>query len=106
MANCNIADIGLHVIKRCGMYAEEYKVWISCESKRPRIVETFDTFKMFWAAKITIANQTAVPASMHGFCMAAVNNDDSIVLYGKSIANFSAAYAATHQGLKKYELRR
>ncbi len=57
MADRDIANIGLRVIKRCGMYAEEYKAWITRESERPRIVETFDTFKMFWAAKITIVNQ-------------------------------------------------
>jgi hypothetical protein len=41
---------------------------------------------------------------MHGFGMAAVNNDDSIVLYGKSIANFSAAYAATPEPVKSHSL--
>jgi hypothetical protein len=73
------------------MYAKEYKVWIARESKRPKIVEMFDTFKTFWAAKLMLVNQTAVPASMHGYDMAAVNEDDYILLYGESIANFGAA---------------
>jgi hypothetical protein len=81
MADRNNVNIGHRVIKRCSMYAKEYKAWITCESKRPRIVETFDTFKTFWAAKIMLVNQTAVPASMHGYSMAAVNDDNSVVLY-------------------------
>ncbi len=47
MADCDIVDIGICVIKQCGMYAKEYKAWIARESKCPRIVETFDTFKTF-----------------------------------------------------------
>jgi hypothetical protein len=86
MANRDIDDIGLCVIKRCGMYAEEYRAWIPREAERPRIVKTFNTFKMFWATKIMLVNQTVVPASMHGYSMAAVNDDNSVVLYGESIA--------------------
>ena len=29
MWNCDVIDIGLHVIKRCRMYSEEYKNWIA-----------------------------------------------------------------------------
>ncbi len=83
------------------MYAKEYKAWIAHKAKCPRIVETFDTFKTFWAAKITLVNQTAVPASMHGYGMAAINNDNSVVSYSKSIANFGAAYATTHKSVKR-----
>ncbi len=104
MANRDIVDIGLHVIKRCGMYAKEYKVWIARKSKHPRIVKTFDTFKTFWAAKITLVNQTGVAASMHGYGMAAVNNIDSVVLYCELIANFGAAYTATHESVKAHSL--
>jgi hypothetical protein len=45
-------------------------------------------------------NQTAIPASMHGYGMATVNNDDSLVLYGKSIANFGAARTAMQESVK------
>jgi hypothetical protein len=65
------------------MYGEEYKAWIARKAIRPRIVETVDMFKTFWAAKITLVNQTAIPASMHGYRMAAVNNNDSVALYGE-----------------------
>jgi hypothetical protein len=104
VADHDIVDISLRVIKRCGMYAKEYKAWIACKAKRPRTNETFDTFKMFWAAKIMLINQMAVPASMHGYGMAAVDNDDSVVLYGKLIANFGAVYTATHKSVKAHSL--
>jgi hypothetical protein len=32
--------------------------------------------------------------------MAVVNNDDFVILYGESIANFGAAYAATQESVK------
>jgi hypothetical protein len=73
MKGVNIVDIGLRLIKRCGMYSEEYKARIACEAIRPRIVETFDSFKSFWADKISLVNQTAIPASLHGYGTAAVN---------------------------------
>jgi hypothetical protein len=58
-------------------------------------------FKTFWAAKITLVNQTTIPASLHGYGMAAVNNDNaSVILYGELIANFGAAYAATQESVK------
>jgi hypothetical protein len=96
----NIVDIRIRVIKRCGLYAEEYKSWIAQATATPRITETLDTFKTFWADKITLVNQTAIPASSHGYGMAAVNNDDTVASYGESIANFRAAYAATQESVK------
>jgi hypothetical protein len=56
----NIIDIGLHVIKRCGMYAKEYKVWIGMENARqlasPRVKQMLDSFKGFWSNTITCWN--------------------------------------------------
>ncbi len=95
MANRDIVNIGLHVIKWCGMNAEEYKAWIACMAICPRIVKTFNSFKTFWVANITLVNQTAVPASQYGYRMAATNKDDFVVSYGEIILNFGAAYAAT-----------
>jgi uncharacterized membrane protein YgcG len=101
MHDADIIDIGLRVIKRCGMYSEEYKQWIAREAIRPKIVESFASFKKFWADKIALVNQTAIPASLHGYGMAAVNNDDaSINSYSESIANFGAAYAATQESIR------
>jgi hypothetical protein len=47
MNNVDIVNIGLCIIKQCGMYGKEYKAWITCEAVRPRIVKTVDTFKHF-----------------------------------------------------------
>jgi hypothetical protein len=105
MNNRDIVNIGLRVIKCCGIYAEEYKAWIACEAICPKIVENLDSFKMFWSAKITLVNQTSIPASLQGYGIAAVNNNDaSIVLYSKSIANFGAAYAATQESVRSQGL--
>ncbi len=55
---------------------------------------------MFWANKITLVNQTAIPASVHSYRMAAVNNNKTVALYGESIANFRAPYATTQKSVK------
>jgi cysteine synthase len=73
---------------------------MACKAIRPRIVKTFDSFKTFWAAKVTLVNQTAVPASQYGYRMAATNDDDSVVSYSKSIPNFGAVYATTKESVK------
>jgi hypothetical protein len=70
-----------------------YKVW-------RRIVNTFNSFKTFWVAKITLVNQTAAPTSQYGYGMAATTNNDSIVSYGDSIGNFSATYTVTQESVK------
>jgi hypothetical protein len=96
MEERNIIDIGLPVIKCCGMYAKEYKAWIGIENK-----QTLDSFKGFWSNAITLVNQMSVPASQHGYGMAAMDNDGgSIALYSKSLANFGTAYAATQESVK------
>jgi hypothetical protein len=100
MADCNIVDIGLRIIKWCSMYANEYKAWIACKAVRPRIDKTFDSFKTFWAAKITLVNQTAIPASQYGYRMAATNNNHFVLSYGETISNFGDAYAATQESVK------
>jgi hypothetical protein len=60
----------------------------------------FDTFKAFWSNKITLVNQTAVPASMHGYGMMATTDEESVVLYEESLANFGAAYAAAQESVR------
>jgi hypothetical protein len=49
---------------------------------------------------IALVNQTAAPASQHGYGMAAVDNDVSIALYNKTLMNFGAVYAATQETIK------
>ena len=43
--DCDVIDIDLRVIKRCGMYSEEYKNSITRENETPPIVETMNSFK-------------------------------------------------------------
>jgi hypothetical protein len=100
MNDVNIINIGLCIIKQCGMYGEEFKAWIACKAVRPHIIKMVDMFKTFLATKITLVNQTAIPASMHVYGMAAVNNDSSVVLYRESIANFGAAYTTMQESVK------
>ncbi len=105
MNDHNIVDIGLCMIKCCGMYAKEYKAWIACEAIRPNIIKNLDSIKTFWSAKIIFVNQTATPVSLHGYGMAAVNNNNaSVELYGNSIANFEATYAATQVSVRSHSL--
>ena len=100
MDDCNVIDIGLRVIKHCGMYSKEYKNWIACKNESPPIREMINSFKEYWANAITLVNQTAAPASRHGYSMAAMDNDTLITSYGESLANFGAAYAATQESMK------
>jgi hypothetical protein len=60
MEERNIIDIGLRVIKRCGMYAKEYKAWIGMENAgklaSPCVKQMLDSFKGFWSNAITLIN--------------------------------------------------
>jgi hypothetical protein len=78
MDDREVIDIGLRIIKHCGMYAKEYKNWISHKKVVPQFVETTDPFKEYWANAITLVNQTAVPALQHGFGMTAMDDDVSV----------------------------
>ena len=49
-----VIDIGQRVIKRCGMYSEEYKNLIARENKSPPVIETIDSFKEYWADAIAL----------------------------------------------------
>ena len=100
IVNCDIIDIRIRIIKQCGLYAEEYKSWIARATTTPHIVKMLDTFKKFWADKITLVNQMAIPTSSHSYGMAVVNDDDTLALYSESIANFGAVYAATQESVK------
>jgi hypothetical protein len=100
----DIIDIGIRVIKWSGLYNEEYKQWIERGKANaiavPPVRETFDSFKTWWADKITLVNQTAIPAALHGYGMMAATDDESVISYEESLANFGAAYAATQESVK------
>ncbi len=83
MEERNIIDIILRVIKRCGMYAKEYKAWIGMENAgqlaSPHVKQTLDSFKGFWSNAITLVNQTSVPALQHGYGMATIDEDGGFI---------------------------
>jgi hypothetical protein len=66
MDDCDIIVVGLRIIKRCRMDAEEYKNWISRKNAAPPIIETINSFNEYWANAIALIDQMAVLASQHG----------------------------------------
>ncbi len=100
MDNRDVIDIGLCVISRCRMYSEEYKNWIARENESPPITEMINSFKEYWANVIPLANQTAAPASQHGYGMAAIDDDALIASNREPLANFGATYATTQESMK------
>jgi hypothetical protein len=100
MDNCDVIDIGLRIIKHCGMYAEEYKNWILRENAAPQIIKTIDFFKEYCANAIALVNQTAVPALQHGYGLTAMEDDAAVTSYNDSLANFGAAFAARQETMK------
>ncbi len=100
MDDHDIIDIGLRVIKRCGMYVKEYKNWILCKNAAPLIVEPINSFKEYWANAIALVNQTAVLASQHGYGMIAMDNDASVAAYDDLLENFGAAFTTTQETMK------
>ncbi len=67
----------------------------------PHKIEARLLSKGFWSNAITLVNQTNVPASQHGYGMAAIDNGgSSIASYGKSLANFGAMYAEMQETAK------
>jgi hypothetical protein len=104
IANRDVIDISIRVIKRSGLYAEEYKQWITRgianASATPPLNKTFETFKVFWSDKITLINLRAIPASSHSYGMMATTNDSMVGLYEESLANFGAAYTANQESVK------
>ncbi len=100
MDDCDVIDIGLRIIKHCGMYAKEYKNWISCKNAVPSIVETINSFKKYWANAIALVNQTAIPASQHGYGMTAMDDVALVAAYDDSLANFGTTFAAMQETMK------
>ena len=80
----DLVDIGLRVLRKCGLYPEEYKSWIARDEKE----RTYAHFKQYWALAIDRATAaTTTTAGMYNYGMAASTNnntttvDDEITLY-------------------------
>jgi hypothetical protein len=100
MEECDITNIGLRIIKRCGMYSKEYKGRIVRENKSPPITKMVKTIKSYCSKAITLINQMASPAIQYNYGMTAMDNNATVTSYGESIANFGAAYTATQEMMK------
>ncbi len=82
------------------MFTKEYKNWITSKNAVPPIIKTINSFKEYWANAIALVNQTAVPASQHGYGMTTVYNYALVMSYGDLPANFGAVYAAMQEIMK------
>ncbi len=74
--------------------------WIARENKTPANVNTINSFNKYWADMIALVNQTAVPASQHGYSIAAMDNNALLALYSKLCANLDIVYAGTQESIK------
>jgi hypothetical protein len=90
----DIVDIGICILHRTGLFAEEYKTWILRGDDATKM-NNFTAFRTFWADAVNIASFTATPASSHGFGMAATKDDSSALT--DTVSNFGAVYAATRE---------
>ncbi len=59
----------------------------------------FFSLKTIWENTVQIAAFTAIPASQHGYGMAATNNDALAHLLTDAVSNFGMAYATTQESL-------
>jgi hypothetical protein len=93
-------DIGLRIIKHCGMYTKEYKNWILHENAVPPIIKTINSFKEYWDGTIALVNQNAVLALQHGYGMTTMDDDALVATYNDLLVSFGAAFAATQETMK------
>jgi hypothetical protein len=94
----DIVDIGILVIHCTGLFAEEYKAWITC-GNNPTNTMDFATFCTFWVTAINIESFTATPASQHGYGMNAVEDNAYTASLTDAVSNFGVAYATRQESL-------
>ena len=63
--NADIVNIGIRVLHRTGLFAKEYKAWITRGDNATNTMD-FAAFCTFWDSAVNIAAFTATPASQHG----------------------------------------
>jgi hypothetical protein len=99
LPNDDIVDIGICVFHCRGLFAEEYKAWITC-GNNPTNTMDFPAFCTFLETAINIASFTATPALQHGYSMNAVEDNSSAASLTNAVYNFGAAYDATQESLR------
>ena len=97
--DADIVDIGIRVLHRTGLFAEEYKAWITRGDDATNSMD-FAAFRTFWESAVNIAAFTATPASQHGYGMSATEDDASTTSLTDAVNNFGVAYAATQESLR------
>ncbi len=96
--NNDIVNIGICIIHWTGLFAEEYKAWIT-RGNNPTNNMDFAAFCSFWETAVNIASFTATPALQHGNGLNAVEDDPSATYLTDAVSNFGAAYAAMQESL-------
>ncbi len=99
ITNKDTVDIGIHVLNRMGLFPKEYKAWI-LRGNNTRKTNDFVLFKMFWEKAVQIIAFTAIPASQHGYSMAATNYNALAHLLTDAVWTFGTAYAVTQEPLQ------
>jgi hypothetical protein len=95
----DIVDIGIRVIHQTGLFAEEYKAWITSGDNTANGMD-FAAFCSFWENAVNIASFTATPALQHGYGMNAIEDNQSATYPTNAVLNFGVAYAATQESLR------
>jgi hypothetical protein len=95
----NTVDINVRVLNRTGLFTKEYKMWILHGDDTSK-TNNFVPLKTFWENAVQIAVLTAIPASQHGYGMAATDDNESAHLLTYVVSNFGMAYAATQESLR------
>jgi hypothetical protein len=91
-------DIGVRVLNCTGLFPKEYKTWILCGNDASKMND-FVSFKTFWVNAVQIAAFTPVPASQHGYSMAATDDDALAHLLTNALSTFGMAYTTTQESL-------
>jgi hypothetical protein len=96
----DMVDIGVRVLNHTGLFSKEYKTW-NLRGNNASKTNDFVSFKTFWENTVPqIAACIAVPASQHGYGMAATNDDASAHLLTDEVSTFGMVYAATQESLR------
>jgi hypothetical protein len=69
----DIVNIGICVIHCMGLFAEEYKAWIT-RSNNPTNTMDFAVFRTFWRTVVSIVSLTATLASQNSYGMNTVED--------------------------------
>jgi hypothetical protein len=92
-------NIGMRVLNHTRLFPKEYKMWILRGDDASK-TNNFASVKTFRENTVQIAAFLAVPASQHGYGMAATNDNRLAQLLTDAVSNFGTAYAATQELLK------